>query len=199
MAFKKDSPDSADLYQIAERQAGYFSAQQAQQVGFTRPLLSHHVKTERFLRVKHGIYRLAQFHESPYADFFVAVLELHGDGVFSHDIALALCELSDTLPSRIHLTAPPQISRRHLNLKLHSRCLAKNEITLRHGLAITTVKRTLADVIASGMPEEQVHLAVQQAIERGLVAKTSLLRYARKRGGRMARLISNVLDENAGK
>jgi len=195
MRVKKDSPNHLALYQIAERQGGYFAARQAQQVGFTRPLLAHHAKSGRFLRVKHSIYRLAHFPESSYADLFVATLELHGRGVFSHETALALYELSDTIPSQIHLTVPPRTSRRHPGLKLHTSRLARNEITQRHGLALTTVSRTLADVITSGTPEEQVHLAAQQAVERGLVSKASLLRYAKKRGGRMARMMSNVLGE----
>ncbi len=195
MLVKKDFPDHADLYQIAERQGGYFSARQAQQAGFTRPLLAHHAKTGKFFRVKHGIYRLAQFPESPFADLFVAALELHGRGVFSHETALALYELSDTLPIQLHLTVPPQTSRRHPDLKLHTSRLTRNEITNRHGLAVTTVPRTFADVIASGMAEEQVRLAVQQAIERGLVSKASLQQYANKRGGRMVRIITDFLSE----
>ncbi len=127
----------------------------------------------------------------------MAALELLGRGVFSHETALALYELSDTLPSRIHLTVPPQTSRRHLDLKLHTSRLARNEITQRYGLAVTTVPRALADVIASGMAEEQVRLAVQQAIERGLVSKASLQRYAKKRDGRMARIITDAVSEQA--
>src|SRR5581483_10099279 len=134
---------------------------------------------------------------SPNGDLFVAALELHGRGVFSHETALALYELSDSLPSRIHLTVPPQTSRRHPDLKLHPSRLGRYEITQRHGLAVTTVPRTLADVMVSGMAEEQVRLATQQAIERGLVSKASLVRYAKKRGGRMSRLITRVLSENA--
>ena len=168
---QKGFPSHLDLYQLAERQDGYFSARQAQQVGFTRPLLSHHVKTGRFIRVKHGIYRRAQFPESAYADLFVAALELYGRGVFSHETALALIELSDTLPSRIHLTVPPQISRHHPDLKLHTSRLARNEITQRHGLAVTTVQRTLANLIANGMAEDQVRL---NAINRGLQSANAL-------------------------
>lgn len=197
MHIKRDSPNHALLYQFAERQGGYFSARQAQQFGFARPLLAHHTKTGKFIRVKHGVYRLTNFPESPHADLFVAALELHGRGVFSHETALALYELSDTLPSQIHLTIPSQISRRHPDLRLHTSQLDRNEITQRHGLAITTVPRALADVIASGMAEEQVRLAALQAIERGLVSKASLQRYANKRGGRIARIITDILSEQA--
>lgn len=197
MKTKKRWPNHAKLYRVAELQGGYFTARQAQQVGFTRPLLVHHIKSGRFIRVKHGIYRLSQFPESPHADLFVADLEVQGHGVFSHETALALYELSDVLPSQTHLTVPHTISRRHPDLKLHTSRLARNEITQRNGLAITTVPRTLADVIANGIPEEQVRLAARQAIARGLVSEAALVRYAKKRGGRMARLIANIVSENS--
>lgn len=194
---KKQFPDHNKLYHLAERQGGYFTARQAQQVGFTRPLLSHHVKTGRFLRVKHGIYRLAQFPESPHAQLYIAALQLNGQGVFSHETALALYELSDILPSAIHLTIPPQISRRHPDLKLHTSRLERNEITQRDGLSITTVARTLADSITSGVPKEQVSLAVQQALERGLVSEANLMRYAKTHKPSIARIIDEILNTNS--
>lgn len=197
MKHKSNPPNYDHQYSIAERQGGYFTARQAQDSGITRPLLSHHVRTGRFVRVKHGIYRLAHFPESPDADLYVAILETGSRGVLSHETALALYELSDTLPTRIHLTIPASASRRHPGLKLHTKQLSPGEIKARNGLAVTTVERTLADVIAGGMAIEQVKLAVQQALERGLVAKASLLRYAKERGGRMADTITALLSMNA--
>jgi predicted transcriptional regulator of viral defense system len=190
-------PDHTKLFQLAERQGGYFTAHQAQESGFTRPLLFHHVKMGRFFRVKRGIYRLAQFPESPHADLYVAILETRSRGVLSHETALALHELSDNIPSQIHVTIPSSASRRHPGLKLHTSRLEPNEITNREGLAVTTVARTLSDVIASGMADEQVRLAIRQALERGLVSQKALVGYARKRGGRAARVISNTVSGNA--
>lgn len=192
-------PKYNHLYSIAERQGGYFTARQAQDSGITRPLLSHHANSRRFIRVKHGIYRLAQFPETPYADLHVAILETGPRGVLSHETALALHELSDNIPSQVHVTIPSSASRRHPGLKLHTNRLEPQEITSRYGLAMTTVERTLADVIRSGMAEEQVELAVQQALDGGLVSKASLHRYANQRGGRIARTIDALLGENAGK
>lgn len=188
---------STKLYNLAERQGGYFTSHQAQQAGFTRPLIAHHVRAGRFLRIKHGIYRLAQFPESPRADLYVALLQLKGRGVLSHESALALYELTDLLPSAIHLTIPPQLSRRHVGLRLHTNRLTQNEITQRDGLAVTTVERTLADVITNGIAQEHARLAIQQALARGLVSRTRLTRYAKKRGGRMAQLVAAVIGEDS--
>jgi hypothetical protein len=43
-------PNHQQLYEIAEQQAGYFTAAQAQAVGFSRPLLSYYTKVGRFSR-----------------------------------------------------------------------------------------------------------------------------------------------------
>lgn len=94
------------LYDVAERQAGYFTTAQAREAGFTQPQLTYYTRSGRFLRVKWGIYRLALFPSTPHEDLFVAWLRAGPAAVISHDSALALYELSDALPDRIHVTAP---------------------------------------------------------------------------------------------
>lgn len=189
-------PDHSHLYRLVEQQGGYFTARQAQNSGITRPLLSHHTNTGRFIRVKHGIYRLAQFPESPYSDLFVATLETGSRGVLSHETALALYELSDNIPSQIHITVPRSASRRHPGLRLHTKSLAPHEVTHRNGLPVTTVERTLADVIAGGVAEEQAQLAIRQALERGLVSETALMHYARERGGMTGYVLADAMKRN---
>jgi len=189
------SPNHQTLYQIAEQQAGYFTASQARTAGFTQPLLSYYAQTGQFIRIRRGIYRLAQFPEMPFADLFVAWLQTGKDAVISHDSALAVYGLSDVLPSEIHVTVPRTASRRRPHLRLHTKHLSAKEITQHTGLPITTVPRTLADVIASGLGEEQVQQAIREAIARGLVTQKTLQSYARRRGGRMAHLVSRVLKQ----
>ena len=46
--------DHQQLYEIAEQQAGYFTAAQAQAAGFSRPLLSYYTKVGRFDRMRLG-------------------------------------------------------------------------------------------------------------------------------------------------
>ncbi len=193
MTITKPSPDQTALYHIAEQQAGYFATQQAASAGFTRPLLSHHVRKGHFLRVKHGIYRLARFPEMPHADLFVALLQVGPKAVISHESALALYDLSDLLPSAIHLTVPRSTSRRHLGLQLHTGRLEPGEVTHSAGLPVTTVTRTLADLIRGHRPKELVHQAIQEALQRGLITRQELTDYATQRGGRFEQFIENAL------
>ena len=68
------SPDHDQLYQIAEAQAGYFSATQARLAGFSHALASYHVQSSLFERIRPGLYRLKRFPASPHEDLFVAWL-----------------------------------------------------------------------------------------------------------------------------
>lgn len=185
------------LYDVAERQAGYFTAAQAREAGFTQPQLTYYTRAGRFLRIKWGIYRLALFPSTPHEDLFVAWLRAGPAAVLSHDSALALYELSDALPDRIHATAPRSASRRRPGLTLHTSRLDASEVANVAGLPVTTVSRTIADVATSGLAEEQVVQAVRQAIQRGLVGEADLRCYAQKRGGRPERLICQALRERA--
>ncbi len=187
------SPDYQQLYETAESQAGYFTADQARACGFTWERLSSNVSVGRFTRIKRGVYRLTQFPGSEFEDLFVAWLRAGPDAAVSHESALALYELSDIMPSETHVIVPRNSSRRRAGIRQHTQRLDADEVTTREGLPVTTVLRTLADVAASGLAEEQVHLAIQQAVERGLTSAEALRSYAGKRGGRFGEIISGMI------
>ena len=185
-------PNHQELYEIAEQQAGYFTAAQAQARGFSRPLLSYHVKTGLFGRIRRGVYRLSRFPGSPHEDLFVAWLRSGPNSVISHESALAVYELSDVLPGEVHVIVPRTASRRRRGMRLHTHRLEPDEVTVRAGLPITTVPRTLADIIASGVAQEQVELAVREALQRGLTTRESLLAQAARRGGQVSRVLRRL-------
>jgi len=191
----QDAPDHRALYLISEQQAGYFSASQARQAGFSRSLLSYHRSTGRFARVRSGVYRLAQFPASSHEDLHIACLQVGPEAVISHDSALALYELSDLLPAGVHVTARRSASRRQPGIRLHTNRLRQEDVTRYEGLPVTTVQRTLADVAAAGLADEQVQQAIQEALRRGLVTREDLLLMAGQRGGRFKRLADEILRE----
>ncbi len=191
-------PDYDLLYQIAENQAGYFTARQAREVGFSWERLSNNAKIGKFIRIAHGIYRLVHFPGSPHEDLFVAWLRTGPKSVISHESALAVYELSDAIPSKVHVIVPRTASRRRKDIRLHTNQLRADEITSRAGLPITKVSRTIADVAASGLATELVHQAIHEALQRGLTTRTSLLKQAARRRGRANRLIKTELAEEVG-
>lgn len=192
------SPDHRALYLIAEQQAGYFSASQARTAGFSRSLLAYHVGRGRFARVRPRVYRLVHFPASPHEDLFVACLIVGPRAVISHDSALALYDLSDLLPAKVHVIMPRSGSRRRPGIKLHTGQLAHEDIGRYEGLPVTTVERTLVDATAAGLADEQARLAARQAVSRGLVTRERLLALAACRGGRTNRVIATALREEGG-
>jgi predicted transcriptional regulator of viral defense system len=186
------TPDYQQLYDIAESQAGYFAAHQARQCEFSWERLSSNVKTGRFIRIRHGIYRLAHFPGSGFEDLFVAWLRAGPEAVVSHESALALYDLSDNLPVEVHLIVPRTSSRRRRGIRQHTHRLEADEVTSREGLPVTTVPRTLADVAAAGLAEEQVRLALREALERGLASGEEIVRFADERGGRFERIVEDM-------
>jgi len=189
----KLAPDRQKLYHIAEPQAGYFTTQQARQAGFTQPLLSYYAKTGYLTRIARGVFRLTQFPEMPFGDLFVAWLQAGHDAVISHESALAVYELSDVLPGEIHLSVPRTASRRRRGIRWHTCRLTAREITRRAGLPVTTITRTLADIVVSGLGEEQIQQAIHEALARGLVTGKTLASFAARRKGSVARVIQNAL------
>jgi predicted transcriptional regulator of viral defense system len=188
-------PDYDGLYEIAENQAGYFTANQAREVGFSWERLSSNTKTGLFLRVARGVYRLSRFPGSAYEDLFVAWLRTGRNAVISHESALSVYELTDLLPGDIHVIAPRTASRRRKGIRQHTNQLSPDEITYRAGLPVTTVARTIADVAVSGLADELILQAIRESLQRGLTSQNELLRHADHRGGRAKRIIEAAFSE----
>jgi predicted transcriptional regulator of viral defense system len=185
-------PDYDRLYEFAEEQAGYFTAAQAHEAGFSWERLTNSVKGGKFLRIAAGVYRLSQFPRHPHEDLFYTWLSVGPKSVISHESALAYYDLSDVLPTEIHIIVPRTASRRRENIRLHTNQLAPDDVIVRGGLRVTTAARTIADVSSSGLAEELVRQAIREALRRGLVSQSDLMSQAERRGGRAKKII---LDE----
>src|SRR5580693_1699458 len=112
---RRASPDWDALFNIAQGQAGYFTTQQAASAGYSPQLLAY-LGSKKVGRVRRGIYRLVHFPASDQEDLVVLWLWSQQAGVFSHDTALALHDLSDVLPGKVHLTLPGTWRRRRLRV-----------------------------------------------------------------------------------
>lgn len=187
-------PDYNRLYEFAEEQAGYFTAAQAHEAGFSWERLTNSVKSGKFQRIAAGVYRLSQFPSHPHEDLFYTWLSVDSSSAISHESALAYYDLSDVLPSEIHVIVPRTASRRRRNIRQHTNRLAPGEAVTRGGLRVTTVARTIADVAAAGLAEELVRQAIQEALRKGLVSKSDLSSQAERRGGRAKKIILDELN-----
>ncbi len=195
-------PDRLRLFEIASEQGGYFTAHQGRACGYSFALLSYHVESGRFIRVRRGLYRLREYPSSPREDVLAAWLAVGKDvAVVSHESALDLLDLSDVIPDAAHLTVPR--SRRNLpslpGVRIHTtvRPLRPSDLTYRDGMVVTSATRSILDAADAGMAPDQVELAVLQAVERGLVAPDQLRRDAAARGRRVAAMVEGALRRAA--
>jgi predicted transcriptional regulator of viral defense system len=181
------APDWGALFSIAEAQSGYFTTAQAAGASYSPPLLHKYLANGRVLRVRRGIYRLVHFPASDHEDLVVLWLWAEQAGVFSHETALALHDLSDVLPSKVHMTVPANWRSRRLGvppgLVLHYADvgdvggvggvggIADADRTGFSAVEITTPLKTLRDCIAANVSPELVRQAVLQARQRGLISE----------------------------
>ncbi len=170
---------SEALFEIAEGQQGYFTAKQAAQAGHQLGSQAHHVKTGNWVRVERGIYRLARFPpsaEEQLVIYFLWSRNRAGDpeGVYSHQTALSIHELSDVNPARLHMIVPTTFRRNAQTPKiliLHRASLDGKDVEHRQGFAVTRPLRSIADVaVAESVSREIVEQAVAEARQRGLVS-----------------------------
>ena len=190
-------PDHERLFDIATEQAGYFTTAQARGCGFSSPLLSHHAKSGRFVRVARGLYRFRDYPSSPREELLAAWLRLAPEAVVSHESALELLGLSEIIPNLIHLSVPRarrKLARRS-GVALHTttRPLDGAEMVVRSGMRLTGPARTIADVAEAGLAPDQVVRATAQAIDRGLATPSRLRDAVMGRGRRVGQLIEVAL------
>jgi predicted transcriptional regulator of viral defense system len=180
-------PDWDSLFEVAQGQDGYFTTAQAAQAGYSRPLLHKHLAGGKIVRARRGVYRVVHFPASDREDLVVLWLWSEQAGVFSHESALALHDLSDALPSKAHLTLPEGWRRRRLRvpagLVLHFADVGDRERTSFGAVPVTAPLRTLADCVEADLAPGLLDQAVSQARRRGLItaAEEARLRSERRR------------------
>lgn len=186
------------LYGIAEQQAGYFTAAQALEAGYSRASQHYHQKVGNWRREGHGIYRLAQFPHMP-DEHYVRLMLWSRDragitqAVISHETALQAYELSDVMPALIHLSVPPGFRKQPPHgVKLHRQKLGPEDVTERDGYRITTPLRTLLDAASSALSAEHLAAAVQDALDHGLVRRRTLKQAASEASGRIQARFSDA-------
>lgn len=196
--------DHTGLYRVAESQAGYFTTQQALAAGMNRSTLTRHARPGgRYVRARRGLYRLRHFPSSSHEHAVAAWLGV-GDpqAVISHESALELYELSDVIPSAVHISLARARRGQRARPGVRFHALAhppeRREVRSLHGIPVTTPERTIVDALAAGTQPEQVELAIRQAIERGLTTPRRLQRAADRHSQRVRGLIDRTLKDAAG-
>jgi predicted transcriptional regulator of viral defense system len=199
----KTNASESTLFQIASAQGGYFTALQAKHAGFSNKNHPYHVRAGNWIREWRGIYRLSRFplqEDAQYSLWGVWSLNRMGtpQGVYSHETALALFELSDLQPVKLHMTVPRGY-RRHGTipkiLHLHHANIKGSEYEERIGYRVTKPFRTIADIVRAGIiSPEFIKQAVQQALDRGYLTQAQYRKL--KDTPRVGHRLSEIMGEN---
>jgi predicted transcriptional regulator of viral defense system len=181
----RETESSRNLYQIAEPQFGFFTTKQAKEAGYDESKHAYHVRAGNWIREHRGIYRLRSFPMPDRPDLMLWSLWSRNrddapQGVYSHDTALALHDLSDINPSKLHMTVPKTFRRNSAIPKilvLHKTDLAPSDSQDLFGVRVTIPLRTIADLIAGGKADASIlKQAVDQALTRGLITRRQIER-----------------------
>lgn len=166
------------LFEIAEGQEGFFTTKQAKAAGFAENTHPYHVQVGNWIREHRGIYRLALFPVAEHPDLVKWALWSRNrnemtEGVYSHQTALSLYELSDLNPAKLHMTVPTHFRRNSAIpgiLVLHYADLADEDVQTAQGFKRTRPLRTILDLIEADTVERAfLRQALRQALDRGLI------------------------------
>lgn len=181
------------LVEVAATQAGYFSASQALEAGYSYPAQHYHALNKNWLRVGRGIFRLPEWPSSPHEDLVRWTLWSRQKGVVSHESALAVHELGDMNPASVHLSVPPGFRAKAEGIVLHRAIVEPTEKQEHSGFWVTTPLRSLIDIASGSLDLDQVVTAVVEAQRRGLVTTKRLRERAEAAGDRAALRIERAL------
>lgn len=168
-------PNWNELSATAATQAGYFTAKDAREAGFSLPLLQHYLTAGRVERSQRGIFRLTNYPPSDEEALVPAWLWSRREGVFSHETALSLHELSDALPAKLHLTVPSAWDARRIKIPsgmvLHYSDIVDQDREWRGPVQLTTPLRTIVDCMLAAVAPDLIEQATRQSVRRGLFSR----------------------------
>ena len=177
---------SKALYQIAESQQGLFTAKQAVQAGYDERNHLYHIHSGHWIREQRGIYRLTHFPYFPDSELCLWTLWTNNrqgkpQGVYSHETALRIYNLSDLSPAKLHITVPKNF-RKGVGIPkiliLHKAKLTSSDFQVMMGFRVTTPVRTLYDIVSANyLSEETIGQTIREGLARGLFPKKHLAKY----------------------
>jgi very-short-patch-repair endonuclease len=142
--------DSAQpgLAGFASRQWGIVTRAQLIGLGMGTRGISDWVRTGRLIRLYRGVYAVGHDRLRLEGRRLAAVYACGPGAVLSHRDAAALWELRRSNSQRIDVTVPSRNGRRpQRGIRVHrTGRLGADEVTVRHGIPVTTVARTLLDL-----------------------------------------------------
>jgi very-short-patch-repair endonuclease len=173
----RDQRAKGDLViaRIAGRQHGVVSVEQLRRARLDKRATARRVQSGRLHSLHRGVYAVGHSQVSFEGRCMAAVLALGDGAVVSHLSAAAIWEMRQPSDGAIDVTVHGDGGRRkRRGIRIHrSSSLIAGVATRRHGIAVTTPKRTLRDLHAtSSLPVYRT--AVRRALDLRLITSADL-------------------------
>jgi Transcriptional regulator, AbiEi antitoxin/Protein of unknown function (DUF559) len=151
------------LGQLARRQWGVVTRAQLMDLGLRDRGIADWVRTGRLRRLYRGVYAVGHDRLRLEGRWLAAVMACGPGAALSHRDAAALWELRRSNSALIDVIVPSQNGRRRSGIRIHrSSRLRRDEVTVRHGIPVTTVARTLLD-LADVLDRQALKRAITEA------------------------------------
>jgi predicted transcriptional regulator of viral defense system len=175
-----------ELFALAEEHDGLLTSKEARAAGIQDSVLVRLAQRGRLERMTRGVYRIAHYPSDRLAQYREAVLWAKASQgperiALSHETALLLYDISDANPSRVNLTVPTSARLRRKCpewVAIHRANLSLQDIGEHEGLPVTTVSRSIMDVLLATHRIDVARQSVSKAVREGLLnsAEASRLR-----------------------
>lgn len=165
-------------------------------MGLGRGAIEHRVRKGNLHRIAFGVYAVGHRVLSWHGRCMASVLSYGPAAVLSHRPAIGIWELRPSSSPIIEVTVPERGRAARDGIRLHRvRHLHADDTSVRHGIPITTLARTLLD-FAEVARDWELERAIEEAERRGLFDLTEIeATIARNRGRRGIRSLRAVLGE----
>ncbi len=177
-----------ELLPLAEQNDGLVTATQARALGIADSVLARLTQRGKLERVARGVYRIPYFPADRLSQYREAVLWARASQgpervALSHETALGVYGISDVNPSRVHLTVPKDARLRRRKPKwiaIHRGDLPPSDVTTHEGLPVTTVAKSVLDVLNETGRLGLARRAIKDARKEGYISAAQLSRLTRQ-------------------
>lgn len=188
----------AEVGELARRQHGVVGRRQLLAMGIGEDAIDRRLALGRLYRIQDGVYAVGSRLIPKEGWWMAAVLASGSTAVLSHHSAAALWGLRSYTERAVEVTSPSKSTSSKL-VRRHHKALPADEVTVKEGIPVTTVPRTIFDLAATE-PFDVVKSLLREAEFRELHDRLSLWdlieRYPGRRGIRKVRTgLEGLKDE----
>lgn len=167
------------LLEVAARQHGLFSVQQAIDAGVADAIVRKLAARDVLERRAQGVYRITAFPIKPATEYMEAVLWAKSRGVIGGEAALVAWDLADVNPRKIDLVVPTSYRPRRQggdHYRVRRVDLVPDDVDEVDGVPVVTPAVAIRQAIDDGVPTDLVEQAVRRSEARELIGRQTSAR-----------------------